>query len=410
MKICVSLKCENHTKSPWRINTHIITILLLDCGYYCLITCLAMNRYNATKQRRRTQLIMDMNKNAPDFSSTYVSKTPILGGSIQAFQAVFLDPILHGYTATIVEDSINDEERLTTIIAKFPRSILSQMNTHRVFSRNSASSRARSVKTTITDVMNDPYIPLFTSNQKGMSGKFLSFRNREKATQFWLEGRDEAVKTQLKMLLGDLYTPNESIKDLVNQYHDLYLQKDPRLLNVHKQHSNRVIEPYAWHEALITSSHWDNFFDLRLDIDNAEPEVYAIAKIIDEVLTASAPTSREVHQPFATQDRRLTGLESFTEARENLMISATETAQISYKDKTTNNESTAKAALGEKLLENKHMSPFEHIAFSHESYHALFDLEETHPNGVDKSNFSDNWIQLRRIFEMDSMIQEFKYE
>ena len=45
--------------------------------------------------------------------------------------------------AEIIADSVNTlGDRLTTFVVTFPRIILAEVNTHRAFSRNSASSRA----------------------------------------------------------------------------------------------------------------------------------------------------------------------------------------------------------------------------------------------------------------------------
>ena len=60
-------------------------------------------------------------------------------------------------------------ERLTTIVGTLPRFMLPELNTHRVFSRNSASSRAIPMSKTIARVQNDPAIPVeFGSNKPGM--------------------------------------------------------------------------------------------------------------------------------------------------------------------------------------------------------------------------------------------------
>ena len=46
-------------------------------------------------------------------------------------------------SAQIIADSVNTQgDRITTYILTFPRFILAELNTHRMFSRNSASSRA----------------------------------------------------------------------------------------------------------------------------------------------------------------------------------------------------------------------------------------------------------------------------
>ncbi len=47
------------------------------------------------------------------------------------------------YTCKILKDSISSLKiRITTFEITFPRIVLAEFNTHRVFSRNSASSRA----------------------------------------------------------------------------------------------------------------------------------------------------------------------------------------------------------------------------------------------------------------------------
>ena len=114
----------------------------------------------------------------PDFTSIKTEHVTLPYRSEPYLRFSYTDPMLSQYEVTVIADSkpehLKDKEdegnRIFTIIARFPRCILSEVNTHRQFSRNSASSRARSVKVTIGDVMNDPYIPLFTYNKKGMSG------------------------------------------------------------------------------------------------------------------------------------------------------------------------------------------------------------------------------------------------
>ena len=63
--------------------------------------------------------------------------------------------------ATIVADSIDPRgNRITTILGVIPRIILAELNTHRMFSRNSASSRAIPFKRMVEAVIIDPFIPI----------------------------------------------------------------------------------------------------------------------------------------------------------------------------------------------------------------------------------------------------------
>ena len=146
-----------------------------------------------------------MNTNAPDFDSVVLEQVTLPYDTSKTFlSATYSDPVLEHYRVVVIEDSLpaHGGNRLVTIAATYPRVIMAEMNTHRVFSRNSASSRARSVKTTIKDVMEKPYIPLFTKNRKGMSGVFLDAVERDEAEKIWLKGRDRAVDTMLELLLG----------------------------------------------------------------------------------------------------------------------------------------------------------------------------------------------------------------
>lgn len=82
------------------------------------------------------------------------------------------------YSAKILKDSLalhqwpnrtEEGARLTTFEVTFPRIVLAEFNTHRVFSRNSASSRAIPVKTMLKRVKEDPFVPVYWGkNQKGM--------------------------------------------------------------------------------------------------------------------------------------------------------------------------------------------------------------------------------------------------
>ncbi|WP_426504414.1 hypothetical protein ACPPVO_43575 [Dactylosporangium sp. McL0621] len=74
--------------------------------------------------------------------------------------------------ATVVADSVSPAgDRLTTLEVTFPRCILAEVNTHRVFSRNSASSRAVPVRKMLEQVKTDPFVPIrWRAAQAGMQG------------------------------------------------------------------------------------------------------------------------------------------------------------------------------------------------------------------------------------------------
>ena len=141
--------------------------------------------------------------------------------------------------AKIVADSINAEgKRITSFILTYPRFIHSELMTHRVFSRNSASSRAIPFNKMIEMVESDPFIPIaWQSKHTGMQGTDYLDGDSEQQLLInkWLEARDLAVQ-QAKLL----------------DYN-----------NVTKQLCNRLLEPYMWHTVLVTATEFENFFNLR---------------------------------------------------------------------------------------------------------------------------------------------------
>ena len=75
-------------------------------------------------------------------------------------------------SAKIIADSKCPRgHRLTTFIVTFPRIVLAEFNTHRMFSRNSASSRAIPFKRMVKMLEENPFIPIaWQKDHKGMQG------------------------------------------------------------------------------------------------------------------------------------------------------------------------------------------------------------------------------------------------
>ena len=319
------------------------------------------------------------------------------------------DARLDGYRCVIVLDTVRPHAdsgwdasnyRITTMIVRFPRCILSEMNTHRVFSRNSASSRARSLKTTIKQVLEDPYIPLFTENAKGMGGSYITDDYQlGMAKAEWLDARDAAVDMATRML-GTGVTCPDDVKERIDIYYDKYYGKsreewDVVIPNVHKQTVNRLLEPFMWHEMLITSSYWENFFKLRMD-EAAQPEIQAIATLMFEAMNASVPELFPEHIPFVKREQHT----SLSALLHDLKKSAAECARISYVDRSTAGNKDGAEALATRLLSKGHMSPFEHQAIDPDIYRTLspggeFALSTTDMSG----NLDPCWVQGRHIFE-----------
>ena len=155
-------------------------------------------------------------------------------------------------SAKIVADSIDPRgNRITTFVLTYPRFIHAELLTHRLFSRNAASSRAIPFKKMVEDIENDPFIPIaWQKDHKGMQGvEYITDPVKiDDCVGTWLLARNKAIR---------------EAKDLNN------------LHGVTKQLCNRLLEPFQWYTCLVTATEFDNFFELRMpcyeiDLDNLE--------------------------------------------------------------------------------------------------------------------------------------------
>ena len=248
-------------------------------------------------------------------------------------------------SARIVADSITKRGcRITTFILKFPRFVLAELNTHRMLSRNSASSRARPFSAMLKDVINDPFVPPlgWMSAHKGMQGtEYLDEKTSEEARIAWLRGRDHAVACATEL----------------------------DRLGVTKQLVNRVLEPYMFHEVILTATEFENFFALRSNPDT-EIHLCKLATLMLEEYNASTPKllkDGEWHIPFGDMmdTEKIQQLESSLPIETlKLQIAAARCARISYKP-FGNEEKYDYAAdirLFNTLVDGNHVSPLEHGA------------------------------------------------
>lgn len=248
------------------------------------------------------------------------------------------------YKAEILLDSVNPAgSRLTTMRVTFPRFILAEMNTHRVFSRNAASSRAISIKKRIEHVQRHGFIPdVFGSNQRGMqAGEPVDREQAEWARFAWVRAMNTAISAA----------------------------QDLDRWGVHKQLANRLLEPFCWVTVIVSSTEWKNFFHLR-DSDLAQPEMQLTAQSMRKAIDASTPTPLswgEWHVPLAKDP----------------WVAAGRLARVSYEsDGKTDQEDEA---LARRLAASGHWSPFEHIAQALRSEH--------------NRNFHRTWTQWRALID-----------
>ncbi len=183
-------------------------------------------------------------------------------------------------SAKIIADSVNIYgNRLTTFELEYPRFIHSELMTHRVFSRNAASSRAIPVKRMIKTIKENPAKPLhWGQNQSGMQAeKELTPDNRLKAEILWNKGLDSAIEVA------------EALADV----------------GVHKQIVNRVLEPFQIMKTIVSATEYGNFFWLRRHAD-AQPEIQVLAEEMFTALEESTPSNLyegEYHTPYVDSYR-----------------------------------------------------------------------------------------------------------
>ena len=271
------------------------------------------------------------------------------------------------FEAKILADSTSPRgDRITTFEATFPRFVLAEFNTHRVFSRNSASSRAIPIFKQLRRVMDEPFVPLeFGSNQPGMqAGPALSGDAKAAAEAEWLQARDDAVRR----VLGLTMSPNgsldhEGILVRLDQIEEATKSRQipDDWLNVHKQVANRLLEPFMWHTVIVTATEWDNFWHLRAHAD-AQPEIREIAVLMQDAWNRSAPSSLDAdewHLPLIRPEDRA---DSELSELDLVKISAGRCARVSYLTHAGVRDTAADVGLHDMLVSSGHMSPLEHPA------------------------------------------------
>lgn len=241
-------------------------------------------------------------------------------------------------------------ENLWTFELTYPRYIHSEFMTHRVFSRNASSSRAIPVKRMIEQVRENTVIPpKVFMNQKGMVGE--TEADPFTTTAFhvlWEEAAENACKTAEMM----------------------------ERLGIHKQHVNRILEPFQFIKVIVTATDWHNFFVLRLAPD-AQPEIRELASAIYDEMNRYRNKDVGVLEldkehivvsiPYITdEDIKEIGKEEYHLL---MKISAARCARVSYNNHDGSKPDIEKdLKLYGHLYDSKHMSPMEHACIRDEDH------------------------------------------
>ena len=233
--------------------------------------------------------------------------------------------------------------RITTLEVIMPKFLVAQLNTHRTFSRNSASSRAIPIFKSIQNVLEAPVTPLdygTPANGKGMQPKSsLTGLRRLLAGAVW--------QTSMYLAIASAYLLNH--------------------IGLHKQFTNRLLEPYTYTKVLITSTEWENFLTLR-DHGAAQDAMQEVAKAIRVALNNSVTyviNDGYWYLPYV-------GIFPQKPTTEQFDISVSCCAQVSFRT-LDDNATKAKRVVASLLNDDvKHWSPFEHIAVAKQGRYANY--------------------------------------
>jgi len=273
------------------------------------------------------------------------------------------------FVAKIILDSLNPHNgiRLTTMELTYPRFIHQEIMTHRLFSRNAASSRAIPIEKTIKAVKENPAMPVsWGKNRKGMSAT-KEIQEIAAAQDTWLAARDKAVGATEQLAA----------------------------LGLHKQVVNRILEPFVWMTIICSATNWSNFFALR-DHPDAQPEISHLARLIKSVQSNATPVEREWHLPFIQEDEQDLPLEV------KQKVSTARCARVSYLTHDGKRSLEKDLELHDRLLKGSgfgHWSAFEHVAKATNLMGTYPDFTYEHLKWFVRPIWCGNfqgWIQYRK--------------
>jgi thymidylate synthase ThyX len=300
-------------------------------------------------------------------------------------------------SAKVIADSVCPQGvRMTTMEIEYPRFILAELNTHRMLSKNSASSRAIPTKAMHEFIRANPATPVsWGKNQPGMKANEQVGSNvATEAEQIWNRAKDDAL-----------------------HWADALAHK----LAIHKQIANRITEPWMTMKTVISGTEWNNFFHLRNHAD-AQPEIKALAEAMTVAYTTHLPVPLkpgEWHLPYITIAEYVPTGElqylnnnfdpiSLEEAK---IISASCCAQVSYR-KNDDSFDKAKKIYDQLILsEPVHASPIEHQATPMDvNSMCRFEPDTWQPGVTHVSANSDlwsgnlrGWIQYRKLIRNEAV-------
>lgn len=269
-----------------------------------------------------------------------------------------------GISAKVICDSISAAGiRLLTFEITYWRGILAELNTHRMLSKNSASSRA---------------IP-FKKMQDNLTGRPVRFGEANPGMQDKGEDFDKLIQGRPLDNGGDEPVEWEALEPEAAweaaRADAAFWSKAFYEAGYHKQVYNRIVESSQMVKTVISGTEWENFFWLR-DDDAADPSIAELARCMREARDASTPKlllAGQYHLPYVVTGENDEGLQVyaievedgvtlFMSLDEAIKVSCARAAAVSFRNTDYGLEKCKEVY--ERLVgdERKHASALEHQA------------------------------------------------
>ncbi len=353
--------------------------------------------------------------------------------------------------------------KIISFLVDFPTVLLAELRTHRIltqgslyehmehdmFNMSANSARAIPHSKYLQKVIDNPFIPIWTKQQKGMSGGQMTEEEVSTLNQMWidyLKGCQSKMtietnsNTTVKEICFDVNSEEASgwvvdyQKPGLKDMYEYFLKQ-----NAHKQNANRLLAPFAYTTCIITGTEWENFFELRcpkyhtpvsgegfyakskkeliswhsnqdnldelqnsnfdwnsINYSTAQPEFQVIAEMLYDLYQEADWKESKYHIPFEEEIVKLYDYElrKYTSNIDDyydkmMLISASMCAKLSYN--TQDNDDTLEKHLerANMLLEHKHMEPFSHQATA---------MDESEYKAFSKTYLARNKSELLNVF------------
>lgn len=331
-----------------------------------------------------------------------------------------------GISAEVLCHSVSEQgQEILTYVLEYPRMIHSEIMTHRLISRNAASSRAIPFAKMKEQLRGVPV--RFGKNVSGMqdSGDHKEF---VKLYQFMPVVTSDAYEGMFEQSEYS-FTPEqawEEAKESAISFSEAF-----SVAGFHKQVFNRLTEPFQMMRTIVTATEWDNFFWLR-NHEAADPTLHELARCMWEAKQQSTPQllkAGQWHLPYVDCSFSSSGQTFFNMKAEDdeyclseqwtleqaIKVSAARCAAVSFRNVDYGLEKCLEVY--DRLVgdDRKHASAFEHQGTPIETPKlgntriesmvnvAIF--PETWEKGIshmdrDKNFWSGNlkgWIQFRKL-------------